>query len=403
MFTNELPFPAVHGGRIDTWNRIRALKILGHNIFLIAWAIHEDNSKKESLNTVNDLVDELVCFTRNHNQISRLINITVKILHSPIQPNIVTDCSLGRKKYEVLKNKIKEFSPHFIWSDGIYTAKTASRFSTALDKPLFIRAHNIEHVYIKKLIVASKSLKEKIGFWGMTWNLKKYEFNVLKKATAFFDISLTDLEYWKTQGLSNGYWMPPIFHSQNYTQINKPCFEEDYDISFIGNLYSPNNVKSIKWFLENVLPLIRSILPNSSVLIAGFKPSEIFISFCQSFSNVTLISNPENINQLYSNSKILINPILSGSGVNIKTIEMLHQNKPIVCTSVAITGLPPILKTKVHIADNEQDFSSSIVSLLTTNKKREEIADHITKYFTTEYLNTNLNIIKELCKPYKSN
>jgi hypothetical protein len=395
ILTHEMPFPANHGGRIDVWNRILAFKAMGHKIFLVAWAVHSDNSNLDNIEYVKMIVDETVCYLRNNSIVKRFVDRFKKLIYLSVQPNIVTGCSLSKKHFEQLKIQIEGFNADFVLSDGIYAAKTGSRISKSLRLPFFIRSHNIEYNYVKKQMRSSFSLKSKLKFWGMIGNLKNYEFKTLKNADAFFDISLDDLQYWKRAGISNGYWMPPTYlNSHDQCDDNLPN-DSDYDVAYVGNLHAPNNLKSIVWFLESVLPYIKASLPSVKVLIAGSRPSVKFEAYCRKFFNITFIPNPTNTYKLYQCSKTLINPILESSGVNIKTIEMLHQNKPMICTPQALSGLPGSESEMIHIESDDYLFASAIIKAL---KKSGPFAstdshDSIKKYFSNEYLENSMKVI----------
>lgn len=108
IFTHDLPYPPINGGRLDMWNRIQAFKQLNHKVFLIAWAIFDDNRSDASIAEVEKVVDELVCFKRKDDSISRFMNLFRKLIYLPLQPSVVTGCSLFRPEFKsYVKNILK--------------------------------------------------------------------------------------------------------------------------------------------------------------------------------------------------------------------------------------------------------------------------------------------------------
>jgi polysaccharide biosynthesis protein PslH len=399
IITHDLPYPAIHGGRLDMWNRIQAFKQLNHSVFLVAWAIYDDNKSTTSIAEVEKVVDKLVCFKRKDNSISRFMNLFRKLIYLPFQPNVVTNCELFSREFKSLYERIEQFHPDFIFVEGIYTAKLAFKFSTPLKLPLFIRSANIEHIYIKKQLKSAKTLKSKLKFFGMNAQLENYEKSTLRAADGVFDISLSDLSFWKSKGLSNGYWMPPLYKEKKNLENSKPIDSFTYDICFIGNLFSPNNLESIMWFLNTVLPILLEKRNDIKMLIAGSHPTKELIHDCEQFSNITLFANPKDVDNLYASSKVLINPILFGSGVNIKSIEMLFMNKPVVCTSQAIAGLPDAFRSVFNVADDAVQFASMIIKLLDQNHYSiNNLSDELKEYFSLKYFNNSIEKMKELCK-----
>lgn len=61
----------------------------------------------------------------------------------------------------------------------------------------------------------------------------------------------------------------------------------------------------------------------------------------------------------------MLNPILHGSGVNIKTIDMLATGRPVVTTSLGARGLPADVIAELDTADTPEEFRSSILTALT--------------------------------------
>jgi hypothetical protein len=76
-------------------------------------------------------------------------------------------------------------------------------------------------------------------------------------------------------------------------------------------------------------------------------------------------------------SAVLVNPVLTGSGVNVKTLDMLMTHRPIVSTSQGVAGLVPELKALCEVANNAEDFARHLVTQLdnpSLNLKEREAA-----------------------------
>lgn len=376
IFTHEFPYPPNNGGRVDILNRLKALKLQGHHIFLVAWSIYEDNQDQKNIEHVAEFVDELVVYKRNNSFLHRFANIANKLRLLPIQPNIVTDCQLSNSEENKLLYKISLFKPQFIMADAIFAGKTAYKFSIKLQIPFFIRSHNIEHLYVKKQLSNATNIKSFFKLFGSYASLMRYETNILAKANAVLDISLNDAAFWENKGLKNVYWSPPVFFKYQTNNSNQPKL---FDITYVGNLYNPNNLGAIYWFLTDVLPLIQKNIPDIKVCIAGSKPTNELIENCKKYKSVTINANPVDIASCYWQSKIMINPTQFGSGVNLKTIEQLFEDVPVVCTSVALAGLPQDFHSIYNVADTPEDFAACIVKLLNNEADSDDMNHKVVK------------------------
>jgi glycosyltransferase involved in cell wall biosynthesis len=133
---------------------------------------------------------------------------------------------------------------------------------------------------------------------------------------------------------------------------------------YVGNLHTRNNIFGLKWFARRVAPLLEGLY----VVVAGSRParSRPARQLCDTLrkANVEVIANPEEVQGLYDRARVLINPIWHGSGVNIKTVELLATGKPLVSTSAGTRGLVKQLHRHVGVADNPEDFATLVLERL---------------------------------------
>jgi glycosyltransferase involved in cell wall biosynthesis len=76
---------------------------------------------------------------------------------------------------------------------------------------------------------------------------------------------------------------------------------------------------------------------------------------------------------LLSEATIYLNPILEGSGTNIKTIEALAAGIPLISTPVGVRGLPVVAGVECLIG-NREEFPSIIRDLLSKSTARENLS-----------------------------
>ncbi|MCC5612879.1 glycosyltransferase family 4 protein [Nostoc sp. CHAB 5834] len=391
IISHEFPYPSNHGARYDIWNRILALKKEGVEIFLITWfeLTKGDIPTTESIAHVRETLDELVML-RISRDIKRVWNITR-------YPSIVAGRLLNDNQYHELSHQVRKFAPTAIFTETVYPGLLALKLADDMSIPVYFRQHNIEHKYMKGQMLQSTSWKEKIVLSLSVIHLKKYESYVLSKADGFFDISANDLTFWENRGISKGYWLPPIY-SRKCIDSSK-IMKKVYDISFIGNLCAPNNLAGINWFIKFCLPKIISYSNEVRVLLAGSRPTKELDDLCKHHPNITLISNPKDISDIYKQSKLLINPVQFGSGVNIKSIDMLFQDNPVVCTAVGIQGLPAMFKQVFFVENDSIKFADTIINILSKKQsiteETNEARSRLRKIFTDQPINMLLDVLSK--------
>ena len=117
--------------------------------------------------------------------------------------------------------------------------------------------------------------------------------------------------------------------------------ERDIDLLFVGNLHTPNNVEGLRWFTNEVLPMLRRrMAPRTPrIVFAGSEPDEDGLDLWRN-AGIVCAPNPSDVSVFYSRARAVMNPLQQGSGVNLKMIEALASGRPVVATPAAIRGLP---------------------------------------------------------------
>ncbi|MBW4508585.1 MAG: glycosyltransferase family 4 protein [Scytonematopsis contorta HA4267-MV1] len=375
VVSHEIPYPANRGARIDIWRRIKAFVSLGVEIQLISW--FKESPNPEDITEMQKYCQKvnLIQFKTN---LSSLAYRAIDLLSYPLE---VTSRIIRGEDYNNLLNDTRDFQPDVIWLDGIHGGNIAAKLSEVLQVPLITRSHNIEHLYYRRLLASTIGFKSKLKRYLSVAHLEKYEKDLLKKSLLFYDISADDFKYWEKEGFSNVRYLPPLIEStqesispknispKNISQENsqETNISPEYDVVFLGALYVDNNIAGVIWFLTQVVPIILNALPNTKFLIAGLNPVDKIKQLCESQPGVDLSINPPSSLAVYNSGRVLINPVLKGSGVSIKSVEMLLLGKPIVSTPQGISGLPPQAKQLFTVADSAQTFAKEIIQLLSTN------------------------------------
>jgi glycosyltransferase involved in cell wall biosynthesis len=134
-------------------------------------------------------------------------------------------------------------------------------------------------------------------------------------------------------------------------------------IVFFGSLSYTPNIEALKWFIDNVYPIVAGSIPDIQFLILGSNPSDSVASYASKYSSIRLIANPQSIAPYLLSSFASVAPMISGSGQQFKIIESLANKVPCVSTSLAADAL--LLCDNVHlcVADSPAEFASKILLL----------------------------------------
>lgn len=142
---------------------------------------------------------------------------------------------------------------------------------------------------------------------------------------------------------------------------------EPINILFVGSLDWNPNIEAIKWFINEVLPILNAKKIAFKLKIVGRNPNNTLINYLNKHEKVELHTNVPNIESYYLNSDIFIVPIFSGSGINIKVLEALSYGIPIVMSKFAKRGYSNL--NFIEDSNTKNEFANSIVKLISFSRR----------------------------------
>lgn len=351
----NIPFPADRGGKADVWRRLLAFKARGLTVQLIHWPPVEAVTN-HGTETIAAALDDVIALVPRRRL--GLVSVT-DMAQVPFQ---ITKFRLGATEYDALLARVRNFSPDAVWIEGPWTSEVGVALARDLRRPLHYRSHNIEHLYMPSQAAATRGLIARWKIRLSNLHLKSLELRSMQAAATVHDISNDDLEWWKARGVGNGRWMPPISEAALKPAGQDRC--KDIDVLFLGNLQSPNNLRGVEWLLDRIWPRVRETEKDARLVVAGSGPDKAIRQRIESAPGVQLIADVPDAQALLHRAKVLVNPALTGSGIQLKTMDMLTTSSPVVATPQGVAGFPDWLKRDVAPQADVAGFSGQILRWL---------------------------------------
>jgi polysaccharide biosynthesis protein PslH len=357
----DVPYPANRGGRADVWRRIQAMSSLGHQVFLVApIGTSTSTPSPNEERTIDSVVTGRFFFTINRGwwrtlyRLSRLMQVP---WHAATRiPN--------QHIFDQLLERVTSFKPDAVWLDGPWLGVIAEKLSCSLSLPQLYRSHNVEFDYMLGQAKTAASLRDRLALSVSCVGLKRFEINTLKQAIGVFDISVDDLRYWEGVGMQHMHWLPPL---PELALKDKPSESISGDIVFLGNLGTPNNVRGVEWLVMEVLPRVQTRLPGVRCRIVGSNPTPFVSRLLAGATGVELCANVPDPTPYLFGARVLVNPVMTGSGVQVKMLDMLMTDAPIVTASQGTRGLPNEFRQLFRIADNADAFANAVCEELSAS------------------------------------
>jgi len=171
------------------------------------------------------------------------------------------------------------------------------------------------------------------------------------------------------------YYFPfPFVPPQTFNSKSAGGFlfqDGDHDIYclMLGNYYYKPNEESANFIVNNLAPAVKKIDPKIKFVIVGDGSLEKYSIY--NADNLLSLGLIENLNEIYSNCQIGINPSVTEGGTSIKIIEYLCNGLYVLATPESSIG---VLRSSNLIVRSRNEFSQALCEL--ANKIRSgEIQD----------------------------
>lgn len=145
------------------------------------------------------------------------------------------------------------------------------------------------------------------------------------------------------------------------------------DIGFYGNLTWGANVDAALWFAEEILPKVWEKHPDARFRVVG--PGSESLRFFGTDPRFICVGpvNQMGIATAMQDVAVGVVPVISGTGVRLKLLEMLSMGIPTVATSLGCLGTGGEHGKHLLVADDRDSFVSAVSQLLSEPELRKRL------------------------------
>jgi glycosyltransferase involved in cell wall biosynthesis len=164
-------------------------------------------------------------------------------------------------------------------------------------------------------------------------------------------------------------------------------FTARHDLVFVGGFRHPPNVDAVRWFVAEVLPKIRSRLPEVRFhCIGSDTPADI--RALDQHDGVVVHGHVSDIAPYMDGGRVAIAPLRFGAGVKGKINLSMAHGQPVVATSCAVEGMHLTDGSDVLVADDAETFAAQVVRLYGDRELWERLSasglDNVRRHFSLD-------------------
>jgi glycosyltransferase involved in cell wall biosynthesis len=145
--------------------------------------------------------------------------------------------------------------------------------------------------------------------------------------------------------------------------VRPPISGATFGFLFVGTLKYYPNKDAVRFFCEQVLPLIRQHAPAPFVVrVLGSGDYDDLVDLHA--ADVRVIGPVAEVRSWYEQSHAVIVPVRTGGGTRIKILEAFSYRRPVVSTAIGAEGIEAEPDRHILIADTSEAFASACLRLM---------------------------------------
>ncbi len=166
--------------------------------------------------------------------------------------------------------------------------------------------------------------------------------------------------------------------------VARPDVPERETVAFSGNLAYHPNVSAVRFFSAEIWPGLRDRWPGLRWRLIGKNPHAVE-GLINGDARIEATGPVDDAIRELAAAKVVVVPLLAGSGTRFKIIEAWAAGRAVVSTSMGAEGLPARHGENLLIADDPRSFADAVSRLLTSPDIREKLSVTGRTLFESEF------------------
>jgi glycosyltransferase involved in cell wall biosynthesis len=228
---------------------------------------------------------------------------------------------------------------------------------------LVIDAHEIAHDLVRQMARGDVGVGRRL-FAGLNWRkLRGDECAAFRSADGIYACSAADqarvLAHVPTARTAV---IPNAADVDFYQPRSSDPSSDGRTVVFFGLLSTLPNIDGVRFFVQEVWPLVAARRPDARVKIIGARPPQAVRELAG--PGVEITGFVDDLRPHLASAAALVVPLRLGGGTRLKIVEGMAMGRPIVSTTLGAEGIEALPERDILIADEPSSFAGAVVRLL---------------------------------------
>ncbi len=372
MLTPYLPYPLLTGGQTRSFNLIKRLSVLGHEITL--FSLVKSNNERRYVGELERFCKEVKVFNRSEKPWTLGNIFRTGFSFYPFL--VIRNWAGGEKR--AIAEKLKKEKFDLIHAETFYVMPHIPHTSV----PILLVEQTIEYLVYRHYADSHRNSFLKPFLYFDVLKMKYWEKRFWGQANKVAAMSLEDKQIMLSQLpnldvdiVPNG--VDSDFFGESVTKRSKTPI-----VLYLGNFTWLQNREAVEVLVAKVWPRIKSQIPSAKLWIIGKDAQKFFPDLS---TDDIRVEEVDDVRLVYQGASVLVAPIYGGGGTRYKNFEAFASGLPVVTTPIGIGGINAKDGVEVVVRDQPEDIAQAAVDLLEDSKLAAKIADNARKLVKNKF------------------
>lgn len=366
VLLNFVPFPLTSGAQLRAYHLIRRMAA-EHEVWL---GVHvRSEEERESIRVLRTFCREVLVGRLNRAHPLRHVPGLIRYgLHGrPFELKFKWSDDLAAQ----ICRLCEEMAPDIVVYEETAMAPYREAIPQSQKAKHVLTFYDVDYLQARRIAHFAQGPSLKIRSWLYSVMARRWEPRFAEK----FDccITVSDLDRQRLLAANPCLTRIAIVPNGVDTEAYHPLPEPDGPpaLMFVGSMEFAPCIDAVRYFHSAIWPTIQRQIPDVTLWIVGRHPAAEIVAL--SVDGVHVTGQVDDIVPYYQQASVCIVPLRSGGGTRLKILEAMALGRPVVSTTVGCEGLDVVDGEHLLVADDPDDFATSVIRLLRDRALRERI------------------------------
>lgn len=363
----EVLHPVDKGGKIRTYYMLKELKREHHVTYL---TLDDGTATADERAKATEYCHELICIPQRRRE-----KFTPGFYFELLM-NLVSPRPYAIKKYEsaAMLQKISELesknSFDLLVCDFLAPAANVPQ---TLNTPAVLFQHNVEAMIWKRHYEVQTNPIKKAYLYGQWQKMRAFEKEMCSRFDCVIAVSADDRDQMKREYGAGSVFDVPTGVDVEFFRPSGAIEASKHGIVFTGSMDWLPNEDAIRYFMREIMPLIKRKVPEATLTVVGRNPPSSLVDLSKEDPSLVITGRVDDVRPYIERAATYVVPLRIGGGTRLKIFEAMAMEKPVVSTTIGAEGLPLTDGVELLLADEPNTFANAVIRLFSDSPYATEL------------------------------